>query len=70
MGDPAGIGGPPLSGFAQPPFIAGRLPNTPDVLVAILRDPPALVPSVGMADVGLSPEDARDIAAHLLTLRE
>jgi hypothetical protein len=49
-------------------FIAGRLPNEPDVLVAFLRDPPALVPQTGMPDVGLSAADARHVAAYLYTL--
>jgi cytochrome c1 len=38
------------------------------VLVAFLRDPAALAPRTGMPDVGLSDQQARDIAAFLLTL--
>lgn len=66
---PRGIVGPPLDGLAQRPFIAGQLANTPDVLVAFLRNPPSLVPATGMPNVGLTVEDARDIAAYLYTLR-
>ena len=66
---PRGIVGPPLGGLARRPFIAGQLPNTPDVLVAFLRDPPSLVAATGMPNVGLSVEDARHIAAYLYTLR-
>jgi cytochrome c553 len=65
---PRGIVGPPLGGLARRSFIAGQLPNTPDVLVPFLRNPPSLVPASGMPDVGLSIEDARDIAAYLYAL--
>jgi cytochrome c2 len=63
-----GVVGPPLDRLAQRAFIAGRLPNTPGVLVAFLEDPPALVPNTGMPDVGLTPEEARHVAAYLYTL--
>lgn len=65
---PNGIVGPPLRGFSERGFIAGQLPNRPDVLVAFLRNPPALVPQTGMPNVGLTMEQARDIAAYLYTL--
>jgi cytochrome c2 len=65
---PHGIVGPPLAGMAERAFIAGQLPNRPDILVAFLQDPPSLVPATGMPDVRLSLEDARHIAAYLYTL--
>jgi len=65
---PRGVVGPPLHGLARRGFIAGRLPNTPAVLVAFLANPPALVPETGMPDVGLTPEQARHVAAYLYTL--
>jgi cytochrome c2 len=63
-----GVVGPPLSGLARRGFIAGQLPNAPGVLVAFLENPPALVPDTGMPNVGLTPEEARHIAAYLYTL--
>jgi cytochrome c2 len=63
-----GVVGPPLDGLARRGFIAGQLPNVPGVLVAFLEDPPALVPNTGMPNVGLTPEEARHIAAYLYTL--
>ncbi|HXH08212.1 MAG TPA: c-type cytochrome [Alphaproteobacteria bacterium] len=60
--------GLPLDGLARRGFIAGQLPNVPGALVAFLKDPPALVPSTGMPNVGLTPEEARHIAAYLHTL--
>jgi cytochrome c553 len=65
---PSGIVGPPLAGMAQRGFIAGQLPNKPDVLVAFLQNPPALVPETGMPNVGLTAEEARHVAAFLHTL--
>jgi cytochrome c2 len=65
---PHGVVGPPLRGIARGSFIAGQLPNTPDVLVAFLENPAALVPATGMPDVRLSAQQARDIAAYLYAL--
>jgi mono/diheme cytochrome c family protein len=63
-----GVVGPPLDGLARRGLIAGQLPNTPGVLIAFLENPPALVPDTGMPNVGLTPEEARHIAAYLYTL--
>jgi cytochrome c2 len=63
-----GVVGPPLDGLARRGFIAGQLPNAPGVLVAFLENPPALVPDTGMPNVGLTPEEARHIAAYLYTV--
>jgi mono/diheme cytochrome c family protein len=65
---PKGNVGPPLDGMAGRSLIAGHLPNKPGVLVAFLQNPPALAPQTGMPNVGLSIEQARDIAAYLYTL--
>jgi len=65
---PRGNVGPPLAGMAGRSLIAGQLPNKPGVMVAFLKDPPTLVPQTGMPNVGLSTEQARDIAAYLYTL--
>lgn len=63
-----GVVGPPLDGMARRSFIAGQLPNEPEVMLAFLQDPPALVPETGMPNVLLSLQEARDIAAYLYTL--
>lgn len=65
---PKGAVGPPLAGMARRAFIAGQLPNKPGVMVAFLQNPPALLPQTGMPSVGLSREQAIDIAAYLYTL--
>jgi cytochrome c len=64
-----GTVGPALDGFGARAYIAGRLPNRPMLLVAWLRDPPAIDPATAMPDLGLSEPDARHIAAYLYTLR-
>lgn len=65
---PRGSSGGSLSGFGRKPLIAGRLPNQPDVLIAWLRDPPALVPGTAMPPSPLTEAQARDVAAYLYTL--
>jgi cytochrome c2 len=60
--------GPPLDNFARQSYIAGRFPNTPEQLVQWLQDPPAMAPRTAMPDVGVSSDEARDMAAFLYTL--
>ena len=62
--------GPPLGGVAQQRYIAGILPNTPANMVRWLRDPTAIDPATAMPNLGISEQDARDIAAFLYTLDE
>jgi cytochrome c2 len=54
--------GPPLSEWARRGWLAGRYPNTPEQLVAWLRDPQAFSPGSAMPDLGLNEVEARDIA--------
>jgi cytochrome c2 len=61
--------GPPLSSFAQRPYIAGVSPNTPDHLAQWIQNPKSLSPHTDMPNIGVNPPDARDIAAYLYTLR-
>jgi cytochrome c len=60
---------PPLTSFAERTFIAGRVPNTPDNLVLWISNPPAIDPQTAMPQLGLSDQQARDVAAYLYTLR-
>lgn len=61
--------GPPLTGIAGRPYIAGVLPNTPANMLRWLRDPTKVDPLSAMPDLGVTEQDARDIAAFLYTLR-
>jgi len=65
----AGRAGPPLEGFGRRSYIAGRIPNLPDPLAQWLVDPPAMKPGTLMPNVGVSPADARHMAAYLYTLQ-
>jgi cytochrome c len=60
--------GPPLDFFAERSFIGGELPNTPDMLVHWIMDPPGLIPATAMPRMDVSERDARDIAAYLYSL--
>ena len=59
--------GPPLDDFAVRGYIGGVLPNQPQNLVAWIVDPPAHAPGTAMPNLGVSREEARDIAAYLHT---
>ncbi len=61
--------GPPLAGMASRQSIAGALPNTPEAMVRWLRDPQGVDAHTAMPALGVSEQDARDMAAYLATLR-
>jgi len=60
--------GPPLDGFGRRSYIAGTIPNGPRNLQRWLQDPKGMVATTTMPDVGVPPDDARDLAAYLLSL--
>ncbi|MFD4838052.1 c-type cytochrome [Achromobacter sp. NPDC058515] len=60
--------GPSLAGMADRPYIAGAMANTPENLQRWLRAPGAVKQGTVMPDLGVSEQDARDIAAFLYTL--
>ncbi|SDF71365.1 MULTISPECIES: cytochrome c family protein [unclassified Duganella] len=59
---------PPLDSFGQRSYIAGSVPNTPEMLARWLVNPPALKPGTTMPAMGVSEEDARHMAAYLYSL--
>jgi cytochrome c1 len=64
-----GMVGPPLIYLGQRTMIAGELPNTPENLVRWIENPKAVEPHTAMPDLGLSEDQAYDVAAYLYTLR-
>ncbi len=60
--------GPPLMEWARRGYVAGRLPNAPENLVAWLRNPEAISAGSAMPNLGLTEAEARDAAAYLYTL--
>ena len=59
------MAGPPLNCFYQRSYIAGRLPNTRANLIRWIRNPQQVEPGTAMPDLGVSEEEADDIAAYL-----
>jgi cytochrome c len=56
---------PPLINFYQRTYIAGRLPNTSDNLIAWIQKPQEIEPGTAMPDLGVTEAEAEDIAAYL-----
>ena len=67
--DARGLVAPPLMYFSERTFIAGEVPNTPDNLVRWIRSPQSIESGTAMPALGLSDQQARDVAAYLYTLR-
>ncbi len=60
--------GPPLSGIGVRQIIAGHFPNTPNNMVGWIEHPQAMLPGDVMPEMGLSHQQAQDIATYLYTL--
>jgi cytochrome c len=58
----------PLAQWRFRSYIAGRLPNRPEVLVQWIAQPQSLVPGTAMPSMGVSPPDAQAMAAYLFSL--
>jgi cytochrome c1 len=61
--------GPPLDHIAVKKTLAGKYANTPEVMAKWLQNPQAMDPANTMPNLGVTPDDARDLAAFLLTLK-
>ena len=59
------MAGPPLNCFYERTYVAGRLANTWDNLMKWIEDPQAIDPNTAMPNLGVSKEEAQDIAAYL-----
>lgn len=70
MSGAPGYVGPPLASYGKKVYVAGKFPNTVDVLVAWILDAPSLAPQTAMpATAGMSEAQAHDVAAYLYSLR-
>jgi cytochrome c len=56
---------PPLERFYERSYIAGRLPNTEDNLLKWIQDPQQIEPGTAMPNLGVTQDEARDMAAYL-----
>ena len=61
--------GPSLKAFGKRSYIAGHVPNTPEALALWIVAPTAVVADTPMLGMGVSPTEARDMAAYLGALR-
>jgi len=61
--------GPSLRGLADRAYVGGVLPNEPGGLVRWLVNPTIHAPQTAMPDLGVTEDEARDMAAYLYTLR-
>lgn len=61
--------GPALAATGRAVYIAGHLPNTPAMLARFIQDPPLVKPGTAMPALGVTADDARDMAAYLGRLR-
>jgi cytochrome c len=60
---------PPLTGFAHRIYIAGEVSNTAEHLITWITVPQVIEPGTDMPNLGVTDQEARDIAAYLYTLR-
>lgn len=56
---------PPLDDFYERGYISGEIPNTWDNLIKYLQDPQKIEPGTIMPNLGITKDEARDIAAYL-----
>ncbi len=63
--DAHGLVGPPLTGVRDRLYVAGMLQNTPENLEHWIRDPKSVNPKTAMPNLGVTQQDATDIAAYL-----
>lgn len=58
-----------LDAFGRRSYIAGHVPNTQENLVLWITAPDKVVPGTAMPNMGVTPDDAKAIAAYLERLR-
>lgn len=61
--------GPPLVQVARRAYLAGRLTNTPENMMQWIQHPRTVDEKTAMPEMGVTPEDSRDITAYLYTMR-
>lgn len=65
--DPGKLG-PTLAGVARREKLGGQVANTPENMTQWIRDPHAMKRGSTMPKLGVSSDDARDLAAFMYTL--
>lgn len=65
----SGLVGPPLSGIGSRTYVAGVLQNTAPNMIRWIENPPAVDEHTVMPALGVTHQDAIDIAGYLYTLK-
>lgn len=65
IADSPGNIGPPLVNWERRKYIAGELPNEPEMLIRWIMKPQEVEPGTAMPDLGITKDDAIDMAAYL-----
>jgi len=58
-----------LAQYGRRSYIVGRVPNRPGELAQWIADPETIAPGTRMPNMGVSLNEARDMAAYLGSLR-
>ena len=66
---PKGMVGPSMEHIASRQIIAMKLPNTQPNMTAYIQNPQMTDPQNAMPNLGVKPDEARDIVAYLYTLK-
>ena len=61
--------GPPLAQVASRAYVGGVLTNSPENMIRWIQDPRAVDQLTAMPTLGVTDQDARDIASYLYTLK-
>ena len=64
-----GLVGPSLAGVGARLYVAGRLSNNPENLMHWIRHPASVTEKTLMPELGVTAQDAKDIAALLYSLK-
>ena len=65
VNDYPGSIGPPITNWAKRKYIAGKLPNRMSQLILWLKNPKAYKKQTAMPNLGITEDEAVDIAAYL-----
>jgi cytochrome c len=69
IGTARGLVGPPLTGIGARMYVAGMLPNNVENIVRWIEDPKAINERTAMPKLGVTGQDAVDIAAYLYSTK-
>jgi cytochrome c len=64
-----GLVGPPLTGIGARMYVAGVLPNNAENIVRWIQDPKGVDDKTVMPKLGVTQQDATDIAAYLYSTK-